>query len=297
MHVQLLLGRGLVATSFTVGAGITHGLDPELLTLLRFALATLLFAPFVVWRHGFTIPSAKTLAGYAVISACVVIFFWCMFEALRLTSALNTAALYTILPVIAAFYAAVVVRERLGARRLAALGLGVIGALWVVFRGDLELLLRLAFNKGDLIFLAGLLAMGLYTPLVRRFNRDEPAAVMAFWILATGTIWLLLLNNGAIFQTNWALVEAKVLAGIAYLAVFTTIISFFIMQHATLHLGPTKVMSYGYLTPALVVAFEWAMGKGLPDPVILPGVVIIVAAMFFIQTEQQRGWLRRVLGR
>lgn len=284
VHLQLLLGRGLVATSFPVGAAITHGLEPELLMLARFALATLLFAPYIAWRHGLAIPSLKALAGYTVISAFVVTFFWCMFEALRFTPALNAAALYTVLPGIAAFYAAILVKERLGRNRLFAMVFGAFGALWVVFRGDLDLFLGLAVNKGDLIFLGGLFAMGLYTPLVRLFNRDEPAAVMAFWILATGTIWLFLLSNVSVFQTDWTVIDGEVLVGIAYLAVFTTIISFFIMQHATLRVGPTRVISYGYITPAFVVGLEWAMGKGLPDPMTWPGVVIIVLAMFVVQS-------------
>jgi drug/metabolite transporter (DMT)-like permease len=284
VHAQVLLGRCLVATSFTVGAAITHGLEPELLTLLRFALATVLFAPYVVWRHGLAIPSPRALAGYAVISACIVTFFWAMFEALRLTSALNAGALYTLLPGIAALFAAMLVRERLGAHRMVALALGGVGALWVVFRGDLDLFLALAFNAGDMIFVGGLLAMGLYTPLVRRLNRDEPAAVMTFWTMATGTLWLLLVNNTAVFETDWSQIEIEVFAGIAYLAVFTTIISFFILQHATLHIGPTRVMSYGYLNPALVVAVEWALGKGLPTMMTLPGVAIIVVATVVVQS-------------
>lgn len=288
VHAQVLLGRALVATSFPVGAAIAHGLEPERLTLLRFALATLLFAPYVAWRHGIAIPSARALAGYAVISACLVAFFWCMFAALRLTTALNASALFTVLPGIAAIYAAILVKERLGKRRLVALVLGAVGALWVVFRGDLGLLLSLGVNKGDLIFLGGLLAMGLYTPLVQRFRRDEPAAVMAFWTMATGTVWLLLLNNGAVFQTDWLAVEGEVLAGIAYLAVFTTIISFFIIQHATLILGPTRVVSYTYLTPAFVVVIDWALGKGLPSAMTLPGIAIIVAVMFIVQSGAKR---------
>ncbi len=288
VHAQVLLGRALVATSFPVGAAIAHGLAPERLTLLRFALATLLFAPYVAWRHGLAIPSPRALAGYAVISACLVIFFWCMFAALRLTTALNAAALFTVLPGIAAIYAAVLVRERLGKHRVVALILGAVGAIWVVFRGDLGLFLSLGVNKGDLIFLAGLLAMGLYTPLVQRLRRDEPAAVMAFWTMATGTVWLFLLNNTAVFQTDWTAVESEVLAGIAYLAVFTTIISFFIIQHATLHLGPTRVVSYTYLTPAFVVVIDWALGKGLPSAMTLPGIAIIVAAMFVVQSGAGR---------
>ncbi|MDP6873236.1 MAG: DMT family transporter [Alphaproteobacteria bacterium] len=283
VHVQVVFGRVLIATSFPVGAAITHGLEPEMLILVRFALATLLFAPYIAWRHGLVLPSARALAGYAAIGACLVTFFWCMFAALRHTSALNTAALFTVLPCISALYAAVLVRERLGAHRLLALVLGAVGALWVVFRGDLALFLSLDFNKGDLIFLAGLFAMAAYTPLVQRLHSDEPAAVMAFWTMATGTVWLVLLNNVTVFEIAWHAVEGGVWAGIAYLAVFTTIISFFIIQHGTLRLGPTRVMSYGYLIPAFVVMIDWVLGKGLPDALTLPGVVIIVAAMFVVQ--------------
>ena len=64
VHGQMFLSRVLVATAFPVGAAITHGLDPALLTLLRFALASLLFAPFVFFRHGLRLPTPRALAGY-----------------------------------------------------------------------------------------------------------------------------------------------------------------------------------------------------------------------------------------
>jgi drug/metabolite transporter (DMT)-like permease len=284
VHAQMLLARGLIAISFPVGAAITHGLEPAMLTLLRFALAALLFAPFLFFRHGIVLPTLKALAGYAAISACMVTFFWSMFEALRWTTALNAATLFTLVPGIAAFYAAFIVRERLGARRLAAIGLGLVGAVWVVFRGDPAALLAFAFNRGDLIFFGGCLVLGLYAPLVRRLNKGEPAAVMTFWVLLTGTGWLVLLNNTAIWTTDWGSVDLSVFAGIAYLAVFTTILSFFIQQHATLHIGPTRVTSYSYLNPALVVLIEWIAGRGLPPLMVLPGVLIVLAATFVVQS-------------
>jgi len=284
VHAQMLISRGLVATSFPVGAAITHGLDPAMLTLIRFALAALLFAPFIVLRHRLVLPPPRALARYAAISACLVTFFWCMFQGLRFTSALNAAALFPLVPGLAALFAALIAHERLGVHRLAALGVGLVGALWVVFRGDPERALALAFNRGDLIFFGGCLALALYTPLVRRLHRGEPAAVMTFWILVTGTGWLLLLNNTAIWTTDWAAVDAAVFAGIAYLAVFTTIITFFIQQHATLHIGPTRVTSYSYLNPALVVLVEWAAGQGLPPPMVWPGIAIILAAILVVQS-------------
>ncbi len=289
VHGQMLVSRMLVAAAFPIGAAITHGLEPEQLTLVRFVLASALFAPYVILRHGLVLPPLRSLAGYAAIAACVVTFFYCMFAALRQTTALNAGAIYTLVPGFAAIYATFLVRERLGRHRLFALGFGLVGALWVVFRGEPDRLLSFAFNGGDLIFFGGCLAMGLYMPLVKRFHRGEPAAVMTFWVLLLGTGWLGLLNNTAIWRTDWLAVDPTVYAGIAYLAVFTTIFTFFVQQHATVHIGPTRVTAYSYLNPALVIVVEWVAGLGLPEPAVLPGVLIILAAIVVLQRGVKSG--------
>jgi drug/metabolite transporter (DMT)-like permease len=149
-------------------------------------------------------------------------------------------------------------------------------------------LASLEIGVGDLIFFLGCLSMGLYTPLISRFHRGEPAAVMSFWVLVTGTLWLALLNNSAIWQMDWRSVDSQVYAGIGYLAVFTTLLTFFIQQHATVYLGPTRVAAYNYLTPLLVVVLEFFSGKGLPGVSTLVGVMIIVTATAVVQRGAAR---------
>jgi drug/metabolite transporter (DMT)-like permease len=178
--------------------------------------------------------------------------------------------------------------ERLKRNQLIALAVGLVGALWVVFRGDPARLASLEIGVGDLIFFLGCLSMGLYTPLISRFHRGEPAAVMSFWVLVTGTVWLALLNNNAIWQMDWRSVDSQVYAGIGYLAVFTTLLTFFIQQHATVYLGPTRIAAYNYLTPLLVVVLGYLSGKGLPGVNTLVGVMIIVIATVVIQRGAAR---------
>jgi drug/metabolite transporter (DMT)-like permease len=50
---------------------------------------------------------------------------------------------------------------------------GMIGAVWVIFRGDLDALLALGLGKGDAIFLAATFSMGCYMPLVKILHRGE----------------------------------------------------------------------------------------------------------------------------
>ena len=150
-------------------------------------------------------------------------------------------------------------------KRILALLLAMVGALWVIFEGEVAQLRALQFNRGDLLFFGGCLLMALYTPLVKLFHRGEPMAVMTFWILVTGCGWLLLFTLLNPPVPLFGPVPTRVWAGIAYLAVFTTIITFFISQWATLHLGPTRVMAYSYLYPPLIVFIDWCLSGALPD--------------------------------
>ncbi|WP_282610583.1 DMT family transporter [Pelagibius sp. Alg239-R121] len=283
----MLIATMLIATSFPVVAAIADGLDALVLTFLRFLIAAVLFLPIVILKYGLTLPGLRDLARYAAISACMVGFFWCMFEALRTTTALNTGALFTFIPSIAALVSAVLLKDRLDRKKLIALVLGSVGALWVVFRGDPSRLLGLELNHGDLIFFLGCIFFGFYTPLVKFFHKGEAMPVMTFWTLATGALWLFLLSIPRLIEIDWPAIEPKVYLGTAYLAIFTTLITFFLTQYSTVRLGPTRVMAYSYMNPALVLALTWALGQTPPSLMILPGVFIVLGATVVLQ-----GWLR-----
>ena len=279
----MILSTVLVATSFPVGAAIAGGMDPVVLTFLRFCLAALLFAPIVALRYGIGLPSWRDALRYGVLSACLVGFFWAMFEALRHTSALNGAAIFTLTPMITAWFASLILRERISKVACWALMAGMVGALWVVFRGDVEALLALDVGRGDLIFLAGTVSMGLYGPLVKRLHKGEPMAQMTFWTLVFGALWLVILATPRFGDVHWSGVGAEVYAGIAYLAVFTTIVTFFIVQWSTVRIGPAKAMSYTYLNPSLVFVIGLGMGTEAWTQNFIPGFLLsLVATSIFL---------------
>ncbi len=205
-----------------------------------------------------------------------------MFLSLRYTSSLNISVIFTLVPAISGIYAAWFARERIGPNLLLVLSVGLVGALWVIFRGDLEEFRGMSLNKGDLIFFGGCLAMGLYTPLIRVMHRNEPMEVMTFWILVTGCVWLLpgaLLGLG---NTNWTVVPLSTWLWILYLALFSTVITFYLTQYGTRVIGPTRTISYSYLYPLLVMILDFLLGKGWPELQVLPGVFLTLSAMLIL---------------
>jgi len=285
-RAQLLtiMGAILVSTSFPIVAAITQGLDSVVLTLLRFSIAAVLFGPVVAWKYGLPLPTLKDLGRYALLSACMVGFFWAMFEALRFTSALNTATIFTLNPVIAAGLSAVLLKERLKTRSIVALGLGMVGAIWVIFRGDFSSLVALNLNRGDAIFLAGTVSIGIFGPLLKYLHRGEPMAQVSFWIFATGAGWLLLLALPRLGDVEWTKTPDMVYWGVLYLAFFTTLITFFVFQWSTMIIGPTKVSSYTYVNPVLVLIIGLALGQDAPPALTYPGLVLVLGATVVLET-------------
>jgi drug/metabolite transporter (DMT)-like permease len=286
VHLLMVVSATLVSTSFIVGEHIAKHLDPAALTLVRFVFAACFLLPVIYCKFGMRV-GLRSLVRYGLISSCLVIFFWCMFFSLQYTTALNTSVLFTLVPAFSAIYSVIIVHERIGKSTIAALGFGLLGAIWVIFRGDLSLFLGLQWNRGDIIFFAGCLAMGLYTPLVKRLHRGEKMEVMTFWILITGSFWLLPIGGLELIRIDLTTVSPGTWGWIAYLAFFTTVVSFYLTQYAVQFIGPTKVMAYSYLLPGLVLLIEIIIGRGWPELKVLPGIGVILIAMFFLQRNEQ----------
>ena len=194
VHGAMLISAFLVSTSFTVVKAITPLWDPLLLTCCRFVLASALFLALVRLRQKIPLPSLADFCRYSLISATLVLFFWLMFAALRSTTPLNTAVIFTTVPGISGIYSWLLLRERLPGQGLIALVLAMIGALWVLCDAKPSRLLALQFSTGDLVFFSGCLLMAAYTPLVKYLYKGESMQVMTLWVLITGSFWLLLLS-------------------------------------------------------------------------------------------------------
>ncbi len=287
-QVQIWIASLLIATSFPVGEIIADELDPGILNLLRFIIAVIVYTPFIYLKYKYIFfPSFKKIISYSLISFCLTGFFWFMFKSLKYTTALNTGTLFVLIPGIAAIFSYFLLKEKLSSAKLLALLFGFVGAIWVVFRGDISSLLGMKINVGDLIFLCGCLLMAFYAPLVKKIHSGEPAAIISYWTLITGCGWLLIFSNFKLLEVDWSTISFSTFPLIAYLAIFTTILSTLFFQSAAINLGGNKVAAYTYLNPSLVVIINWIIGKGLPPFKVLPGVLIVLLATLILQKSDK----------
>ena len=216
--------------------------------------------------------------------ALMAIYFVTMFIALTMTLPVATSAVYTLVPLMTAMTAYFLVGQRSGAAMILSLLLAGVGAVWVIFRGDLGALLALDIGKGELIYFVGCFAYAFYTPLLRRFSRGEPSLVQSFWTLSATAIWIALAGLPDIAATDWLHLPPTVWWVVLYLAVGPTAICFFLIQFASLRLPAPKVIAYGYLTPAFVILFEAVAGHGWPNLSVVAGALVTVLGLAVLAT-------------
>ena len=285
-HLAMLTFSALVAGSFSLGAMAAPLIDPLALSALRFLLAGALvgavaFATTRIPRSTWQAPWR-----YLILGALLAAYFVLMFQGLKTAAPVSTAAVFTLTPALAAGFGWLTLRQRLTRRMALALAIGAMGALWVIFRADLQRLLALQIGKGEVIYFAGCVAHALYAPLVRKFNRGEPAVVFTFGMMIAGWLILTMAGTPAILATDWPALPAIVWITLVYTAVFASAATFVLLQFATLRLPAAKVMAYTYLVPSWVILWEIALGRSAPPALILGGVALSILALLLLLKDE-----------
>tara|TARA_R110002049_G_scaffold44333_3_gene129761 strand:- start:2090 stop:3028 length:939 start_codon:yes stop_codon:yes gene_type:complete len=281
-HLAMLTFSALVAGSFSLGSQVANEMTPTALNAVRFLFATVLVG-LMAWqrgditRRGFDAPWR-----YVVLAGFFTLYFVLMFEGLKTAPPVSAAAVFTLVPAMAAGFAWLLMRQVLTPRMALALGIGGVGALWVIFRGDLGALVAFDLGRGEVIYFIGCISHAIYAPLVRRLNRGESAVMFTFGTLLAGSVLLVAYGWNDLRATDWAGLRPLVWITILYVAVFATAVTIVLLQFAALRLPSAKVMAYTYLTPSWVILWEIALGNGIPGPLVLGGIALTILALYLL---------------
>ena len=279
-HLAMLAFSALVAGSFSLGALAAPLISPAAMTVARFGLAgAVVGAAAFASRGGVPRSAAAAPWRYLVLGGLLACYFVLMFEGLRTAAAVPTAAVFTLTPLMAAGFGWILLRQVTSVRMAVALALGAAGAVWVIFRGDVQAIVAMQIGKGEVIFFVGCIAHAFYAPMVRRLNRGEPALVFTFGTLLAGFLLLGLWGGSTTLATDWAHMPAIVWICLAYVSIAASAMTFVLIQYATMRLPAAKVMAYTYLVPCWVILWEMALGHSAPPAKVLAGVVLILAAL------------------
>lgn len=285
-HLAMLGFSALVAGSFTFGARVANLVDPAALTLLRFILAALVMMAILRLSRLSLRQGLKGGARWLIPGAVYAGYFVLMFEGLKTASPLASAAVFTLSPLLSAGFGWWLLRQGLTGRMALALAIGAIGALWVIFRGDLSAALQLEVGRGELIYFLGCIIHAALPALMRKLSRGEPPMLATTLMLLGGLVVLAPWALPKALATDWLNQPAIVWWTLLYTAVATTAMTSMLMQYASQKLPGAKVMAYTYLVPGWVIGWELAFGAKAPPGLVAGGVVITILALLLLLKDE-----------
>ncbi len=285
-HIAMLTFSALVAGSFSLGAMIANDITPAALNAARFVLAGMLIGAAAALGPGLKPAHFRAPWRYLLLGGVFSIYFVLMFYGLKTANPVSAAAVFTLTPAMSGVFGWLLLRQITTPRMALALTIGGAGALWVIFRADLQALLAFEIGQGEVVYFWGCVAHALYTPMVRKLNRGEPALVFTFGMLVAGALVLIVFAWRDLVATDWAGLRPIVWIGLIYVSVFASACTFVLLQFATLRLPSAKVMAYTYLVPTWVILWEIALGKGWPSGLILLGIGLTIVALWLLLKDE-----------
>ena len=288
-HILVLIATVLIALSFIVSGKLSGLINPISLTLFRFVLAFIVLLPFILVIKKYRVKIKKSFMKGLKISLFYSLYFILLFKALEYTTALNTATLFTLVPLLTAILAGFIFKDKLNIFKISIYLLGMIGTLVVIFDGSIDAFVKLTFNYGDIIFLFAIVSMAFYSISTKYFyEEDDEVLVLTLMTLFGGIIWMALVLVAFDIPLQWEKIEGKYFNYMIYLSIGATLFTVFLYQKATVILGPNKVMSYVYLNPAFVAIIIYLFESQTINQKVFIGILLSVFATIILLKQNKK---------
>ncbi|MBS9405177.1 EamA family transporter [Halomonas sp. TRM85114] len=277
----MLLWAVLVGLSFPA-VGLMSELPPLQLTALRFAIACGGLWYLARRSSGF-VPPRRVVPLYGLMGLCLAGFFGAMFWAAHHATAVSMSTLFVTVPLLSYALGLGFGVEPLAWRLPAILLLGAAGALGLAVAESLEQGGELRFGIGEGVFFLGCVSTALY-PVLSKWGLvtgrlPDSAAVRTFWSLGLGGLLIGLLGLVLEPVGSLATMRGQDLLLLVYLGLFSTALTFWLLQRATSVLSPGTVTAYGYLVPFVSMLLLFIQTPARIGWAWLPGSLLVLVAM------------------
>jgi drug/metabolite transporter (DMT)-like permease len=254
------------------------GLYPVELATLRFAIAAplLLLVTLIVAGPRSLYVAPKDLPVLIVMAMTgVTLQYIVQFVGMTYTSVTNTALLINMGTFFVIIPSALFLKEKLSADNALGVIIAFLGAVLVATRGDLSFSLMLL---GDGLILICAAMWAVYILIGNKLAGKYSVLTQLNWIFMIGFVCLIPFY---LITPHHALASFSILSWecILYLAIFCSIVAYFVFNDAIIKIGPSKTAIYQYLEPFFAIIFAILILSEPLSPAIVVGALFILAGI------------------
>ena len=280
-YLLMVLTTAFWGGSFVAGKIALREMPPMTLTFFRFLIATAIILPYMWLKDDVRVPERKDLPllfGLGILG--ISGYFACQFTSLMYTSAANSSTINALNPLVSSVIAAYMVDEKLTTKKVGLIFLALSGVVLTVTGGDINVLLNLSFNKGDIIMLGAMICFSFYGVYSKRATRLYSPLLVTGYVFLFGLIQItpFMLMEGVLDTVLSFSNEAW--ASIIFMAIGSSVLGYLIQQITIKKIGVNKTSLFINLVPLFAILFAYIV---LGDPVTIINLLsaaIIITAVF-----------------
>ena len=287
-YVMLVCATLFWAGNFMVGkfAFLTN-IPPMTLVFYRWSLVWLILLPFtlkeIIKSKEIILNNLPLLLFLALTS--VGLFNSFTYLSLVHTQVINASLFNTAIPAIIILLCFIFKIEKTNKYQILGLIISVLGILSIITKLNLEIILSLNFNKGDLIMIGGVISWGLYSSFLKRKTFTLPLLTLVHVLCSLGLIFIFPQFIYEFSQGKVINFDLELFYILIFLALFPSIGSYYCWAGAVSIIGANRAGIFLSLIPLFSTIMAIFFYKEQFQFFHLIGAILIILGLFLSNKE------------
>jgi drug/metabolite transporter (DMT)-like permease len=281
----------LFSGSYIAGKYTTLDLGPLTTTLLRYLVAlTFLSSLLVHYKLRALVLRRRDIAPALLLGLFGIVgYHYFFFLSLRYTEVANTAIINAMSPIVTSVAAAFLIKERLSRGNYAGLVVAFIGVLILLCDGNLDVILAVRFNKGDLLMLLSVVSWVVYALLIRSMLDRYSGFTLTFYATLFGVLMLLFLAPQEAPLGDIQTISRESLLSILYMGIFASGLGYLLYNLSIREIGATRTSSFVYsVIPLVVAVLAWLFFQQSITPAMVVSMALILIGLHLMLAVKPR---------
>ena len=287
-YIMLVCATLFWAGNFMVGkfAFLTN-IPPMSLVFYRWSLVWLILLPFtfkeIIRSKEIIFKNLPLLLFLALTS--VGLFNSFTYLSLVYTQVINASLFNTAIPAIIILLCFLFKIEKTNKYQISGLIISVLGILSIITKLNLEIILSLNFNKGDLIMIGGVITWGLYSSFLKRKTFTLPLLTLVHVLCSLGLIFIFPQFIYEFSQGQKIDLNIDLFYILIFLALFPSIGSYYCWAGAVSIIGANRAGIFLSLIPLFSTIMAIFFYKEQFQFFHLIGAILIILGLFLSNKE------------
>jgi len=250
-YILLILTTLFWSGNFVLGRGMHAEIPPLSLSFWRWVIALAILCLFAVKHLYRQRQLVQRHSRFIIIQGLLGVtgFNTLIYLAIQTTTAINAVLINSCIPVLIVVCSWVMYREVMTVRQYLGVMVSLFGVVLIIAHGQIDYLLNLRFNPGDLFVFAAALTWALYSSNLRNYPKELHPLAYQSAIVVSGLIILTPFYLFELFTVGGFRVSTASISTILYIALFASVLAFIFWNRAVRTIGANRAGPFIHLMP------------------------------------------------